>query len=66
MFRKKYDNKEIECPSCHQKVRPLLAMNRTKSEFIGNRYTGNDKIYWLVCPSCKTVIGKNTTRIDRL
>jgi len=57
MVRKKYDDKEIECPKCHQKVKPFLKLNRAKSELIGNRYTGNDKIYWLLCPNCKTVIG---------
>jgi uncharacterized protein YbaR (Trm112 family) len=57
MFRRKYDDKEIKCPKCHQKVKPLLTLNRTKSEFIGGRYTGTDKNYWLICPNCKAVIG---------
>jgi len=33
-------------------------LNRVKSEFIGGRYTGKDKAYWLVCPKCKMIIGK--------
>lgn len=57
MIKKKCNDKEIECSNCHQKVKPLLKLNRAKSEFVGGRYTGTDKAYWLVCPNCKTVIG---------
>ena len=57
MFKKKYDDNVVECPKCHQKVKPILKLNRTKSEFFGARYTGKDKAYWLICPECKTVIG---------
>ena len=35
---KKYSDKEVECPNCHQKVKPLIKLNRAKSEFIGARY----------------------------
>ena len=35
VFKKKYDDKEVECPKCHQKVKPILKLNRTKSEFYG-------------------------------
>ena len=56
MFRKYSDN-EVECPKCHRKVKPLLKLNRAKSEFIGARYTGTDKAYWKICPNCKFVIG---------
>lgn len=54
---KKYSDKEVECPKCRQKAKPLLKLNRAKSEFIGARYTGNDKAYWKICPHCKSVIG---------
>jgi len=54
----KYSEKEIECPGCHHKVKPQITLNRVKSEFIGGRYTGKDKAYWLVCPKCKMIIGK--------
>ncbi len=57
LFRKRYDEKEVECPCCHKNVKPLVKLNRTKSEFYGRRYTGTDKNYWLICPSCKAVIG---------
>jgi len=57
LFGKRFDNKEVECNSCHQIVKPLIKLNRVKSEFFGGRYTGTDKKYWLVCPNCKAVIG---------
>ena len=57
LFKKHYNDKEIECRFCHQKVKPLIQLNRVKSEFIGGRYTGTDKKYWLICPNCKRVIG---------
>jgi hypothetical protein len=57
MFRKQSDEKEIECIYCHQKVFPIKKLNRAKSEFIGGRYTGKNKTYWLICPNCKAVIG---------
>ena len=57
VLRKRYDDKEVECKFCHHKVKPLIQLNRTKSEFIGGRYTGKDKMYWLVCPNCKKIIG---------
>ena len=53
---KKYSDKEIKCPNCHKKVKPLLELNRVKIEFIGARYTGNDKVYFQICPLCKFVI----------
>ena len=57
MFKKKYYDKYVEGKKCNQKVIPILKMNRTKSEFYGSIYTGKDKIYWLICPECKTIIG---------
>ena len=53
---KKYSEKEIVCPKCHQKEKPLLKLNRAKSEFIGGRYTSSTKNYWLICPNCKEII----------
>ena len=57
LFGKKYDDKEIECRFCHKKVKPIIKLNRAKSEFFGCRYTGKDKAYWLICPNCKAIIG---------
>ena len=54
---KKYSDKEIECPKCHQKAKPIIELNRVKSEFFGASFTGKDKAYWLKCPNCKTIIG---------
>ncbi|UCD14351.1 MAG: hypothetical protein JSW60_02750 [Thermoplasmatales archaeon] len=56
-MKKRYYPKEVECPFCHQKVKPILKLNRAKSDFYGVRYTGLDKKYWLVCPNCKAVVG---------
>ena len=56
-MKKRFDDKEVECRNCHKKVKPLIKLNRTKSDFIGGRYTGTDKKYWLICPYCKSVIG---------
>ena len=48
LFKKRYDDKEIECRYCNKKVKPLIKLNRVKSEFFGGRYTGTDKKYWLI------------------
>ncbi len=55
--KKQYDEKEIECTFCHKKIKPLLQLNRAKSEFIGARYNGTDKNYWMICQNCKTILG---------
>jgi len=57
LFKKRYDDKEIQCKYCHQIVKPLIKLNRAKSEFFGVKYMGTDKKYWLICPNCKTIIG---------
>jgi len=57
MLKKKFGDKEVKCLNCHQKVKPLIELNRAKSEFIGVRYTGKDRVYWLICLKCKTIIG---------
>ena len=57
MFLKKYDGEDVECRFCYQKIKPIIKPNRAKSEFYGGRYIGNDKIYWLICPKCKAIIG---------
>ena len=57
LLKKKFENKEVECRFCNNKVKPIIKLNRTKSEFYGGRFTGNDKAYWLICPKCKKIIG---------
>ena len=52
------EKKEIECPYCHKKIIPIKKLNRAKSEFYGNVYTGKDKLNCLICPNCKKVIGQ--------
>jgi len=51
-------NKEVECPNCHKKIIPKTKLNRVKSEFYGSTYTGKDKLFWLICPNCKKIIGQ--------
>ncbi len=58
LFKKRYDDKEVECRYCHQRVYPLIQLNRMKSEFYGCRYSiGVNKLYLLVCPKCKAILG---------
>ena len=57
MFKKKYDNKEIKCSKCNQIVKPILQKNKLKQNFYGQRFTGIEKKYLLICPNCKAVIG---------
>ena len=56
-LKRQYGDEEVECRFCHQKIKPIIKLNRVKSEFYGSKYTGNDKTYWLVCPKCKAIIG---------
>ncbi len=53
----KQHEKIIKCPSCHQKIKPILEKNKLKQDFYGQRFTGIEKKYLLICPNCKTVIG---------
>lgn len=55
---RKLKNKEIECPNCNKKIIPITKLNRVKSEFYGSTYTGKDKLFWLICPNCKKIIGQ--------
>jgi len=60
LFKKRYDEKEVECQACHQKVKPLIKRNTLKQNFYGQRFSGMEKKYLLVCPNCKAVIGSKT------
>jgi len=53
----KYGDKEIECRFCHYKAKPILKLNRVKADFVGVKYTGKEKGYWLICQKCKKIIG---------
>ncbi|KYK23214.1 hypothetical protein AYK21_02980 [Thermoplasmatales archaeon SG8-52-2] len=57
LFGKKYYDKEVECHSCHKIVRPILKTNILKDGFVGQRFTGLEKKYLLICPYCKQIIG---------
>ena len=57
MFEKKVDYKEITCSSCNKKVKPIIQKNKLKQNFYGQRFTGTEKKYLLICPNCKAIIG---------
>jgi Zn finger protein HypA/HybF involved in hydrogenase expression len=63
---KKESEKEVKCPKCRKKVKPLLELNRVKSEFVGARYTGSNEEYLQICPHCKQVIGAEKKEIKCL
>ena len=56
LFSKRYDTKEVECQVCHKKVKPIIERNKLKSNVIGQRYSGLEKKYLLICPNCKAII----------
>jgi ssDNA-binding Zn-finger/Zn-ribbon topoisomerase 1 len=53
----KQHEKIIKCPNCHQKIKPILEKNKLKQDFYGQKFTGTEKKFLLICPICKTVIG---------
>jgi len=65
-MEKQYYKKEIKCPFCHKKSKPILENNTVcpgvgtwavgKLGRIGSGLTGEKK-YQLVCPHCKAIIG---------
>ena len=57
LLKKRYNDKEVECQSYHQKVKPIIKRNKLKDNFYGQRFTGTEKRYILICPNCKAVIG---------
>jgi hypothetical protein len=48
--------KLIRCSCCHKKIKPLFEKNKLKQNFYGQRFTGKEKNYLLICPNCKAVI----------
>ena len=67
MFRKKqFYDKEMECPICHKKDRPILEKNNINFGMGWNLaggigrvglWTEHEKKYLLICPNCKAIIG---------
>lgn len=57
VFKKQYNDKEVKCHKCNQKVKPIIQKNKLKQNFYGQRFTGNEKNYLLFCPNCKAIIG---------
>ena len=33
VLKKRYNDKEVECQSCHQKVKPIIKRNKLKDNF---------------------------------
>ncbi len=56
MFSKKSDDKEVRCQFCHKNVKPKIKRNTLKDNFYGQRYSGLEKKYIIICPNCKAVI----------
>ena len=61
LFKKKYDDKEIECNFCHFKGKPIIEINKMVSSPVFGRVgsISGKKPYKfiLICPNCKYVIG---------
>ena len=43
LFGKKYDDEEVECQVCRNKVKPIIKRNKLKNSFYGQRYSGLEK-----------------------
>jgi phage FluMu protein Com len=61
-FTRKYYEKEIKCPHCHEVNKPIIQKNRlgTSIGLYGRVGVDNASIhrkYLLVCPHCKYIIG---------
>ena len=61
LFKKKYDDKEIECNYCHYKGKPIIEINKmAPSPVFGRVGTSSTKKPYRfipICPNCKAVIG---------
>lgn len=64
-YETKYDEKEVECQFCYQKVYPIIKTNKMRMYFGGLRLFGNrgsgipvkEGKHILICPNCKALIG---------
>jgi hypothetical protein len=61
LFKKKYDDKEIECKFCHKIVNPIIERNKMVSSpvfgRVGSWMTKKPNRFILICPNCKAIIG---------
>lgn len=67
LFRKKYDDKEVECQFCHKKVKPIIERNKMAiglgmalGPFFGRAGSSSAEKphrFILICPKCKALIG---------
>ena len=67
LFKKKYDDKEIECSYCHYIGKPIIEKNKlgiglgmAPGPFFGRAGSSSaNKPYRfiLICPKCKAIIG---------
>jgi|GEM_PF-3432838 len=63
-FEKRYYEKEMKCPSCKKKSKPIIEKNVINTGLVvggrmfrvGSGLT-TPKKYQLVCPNCKAIIG---------
>ncbi|KYK22888.1 hypothetical protein AYK24_08190 [Thermoplasmatales archaeon SG8-52-4] len=67
LFKKKYDDKEIECRFCHKKAKPIIERNKMDIGFgmvpgpffgrAGSSSANKPYRFILICPNCKAIIG---------
>jgi hypothetical protein len=61
LFKKKFDDKEIECNYCHYKGKPIIEINQMVSVpvfgKVGSWSAKKPHRFILICPNCKAVIG---------
>lgn len=55
-FIKQYDDKEVKCLHCHKKIKPIIKKNKLKQNLYGQRFSGIEKKYLLICPNCNKII----------
>jgi hypothetical protein len=59
LFKKKYDDKEIECNFCHFKGKPIIEINKMVPGIfgrVGSSSTKKPYKFILICPNCKAII----------
>lgn len=61
LFKKKYDDKEVECRFCHKKAKPIIERNKMAPgpifARVGTSSTKKPHRFLLICPNCKAIIG---------
>jgi len=61
LFKKKYHDKKMECPHCHETNNPIIKRNRLGNSIglygrVGVDNNSTYRKYLLVCPNCKYIL----------